>query len=277
MADPAPTIDLPHGARMPRLGLGTWPLGDREAERVVAEAIGMGYRLIDTAHAYGNEEGVGRGLRASGVPREEIFVATKLNAEWHGVREAHEAFEMSAAKLGVDWIDLLLIHWPNPRRDRYVEAFAGLVELLGEGRLRAVGVSNFKPAHLERVIGATGVAPDVNQIELNPYVSRAEARAHDEGLGSATQSWSPLGKGGGLLAEPVIVAVATAYGRSPAQVVLRWHLQLGCVPIPKSSDPGRLRENISVFDFSLGEDEMRSISALDRGEGAAVDSDVYGH
>ena len=277
MADPAPTIDLLHGARMPRLGLGTWPLGDREAERVVAEAIGMGYRLIDTAHAYGNEEGVGRGLRASGVPREEIFVATKLNAEWHGVREAHEAFEMSAAKLGVDWIDLLLIHWPNPRRDRYVEAFAGLVELTGEGRLRAVGVSNFKPAHLERVIGATGVAPDVNQIELNPYVSRAEARAYDEGLGIATQSWSPLGKGGGLLAEPVIVAVATAHGRSPAQVVLRWHLQLGCVPIPKSSDPGRLRENISVFDFSLGEDEMRSISALDRGEGAAVDSDVYGH
>ena len=277
MSGSVPTLPLLHGAAMPRIGLGTWPMGDREAERAVAEALAMGYRLVDTAHAYGNEAGVGRGLRASGVPRDEVFVITKLNAEWHGVDGAREAWEMSARALGLEWIDLMLIHWPNPRRDRYAEAFAGLVRLMDGGLLRAVGVSNFKPAHVERVVGATGILPDVNQIELNPYTARPEARAHDEALGIATQSWAPIGKGGGLLAEPAVAAVAAAHGRTPAQVVLRWHLELGCVPIPKSSDPGRLRENLAVFDFTLSEDEVRKLSELDRGEDTAVDSDVYGH
>lgn len=277
MSGAAPTLPLLHGARMPAIGLGTWPMGDRAAERAVAEALAMGYRMVDTAHAYGNEAGVGRGLRAAGVPREEVFVTTKLDAQWHGVDGAREAWEMSARALGLDWIDLMLIHWPNPRRDRYAEAFAGLVRLMEEGRLRAVGVSNFKPAHVERVIGATGIVPDLNQIELNPYTARRETRAYDAGLGIATQSWAPIGKGGALLREPAVAAIADAHGRTPAQVVLRWHVELGCVPIPKSADPGRMRENLAVFDFALAPDEAAMLSALDRGEAAAVDSDVYGH
>jgi 2,5-diketo-D-gluconate reductase A len=273
----APTLELLHGAHIPALGLGTWPMGDRETERVVAQAIGLGYRLIDTAHAYGNESGVGRGIRASGVAREELFVTTKLNAEWHGRREARNAFEMSAARLGVDYIDLFLIHWPNPWRDRYVDAFRGLDGLMEAGLVRAVGLSNFKPAHIERVIDATGLVPDVNQIELNPRVTREGPRAYHAKLGIATQSWSPLGKGGDLLAEPTITTVAARHDRTPAQVVLRWHIELGLIPIPKSSDAERLAQNLAVFDFSLTSAEVGAISALDQGESAAEDSDVYGH
>lgn len=273
----APTLELPHGARMPRLGMGTWPMGDREAERVVAEAIGLGYRLIDTAHAYGNESGVGRGVRASGVPRDEVFITTKLNAQWHGRHEARDAFEMSAARLGVDHIDLFLIHWPNPWLDRYTAAFQGLVDLMEEGRVRAVGLSNFKPAHVQRVMDATGVVPDVNQIELNPRVARQSVRAFHAEHGIVTESWSPIGKGRDLLAEPPITAAAARHDRTPAQVVLRWHVELGLIPVPKSSNPERLAQNLSVFDFSLTPEEVTAISGLDRGESAAQDSDSYGH
>jgi 2,5-diketo-D-gluconate reductase A len=274
---PAPTLELLHGARMPRLGLGTWPMGDREAERVVAEAIRLGYRMIDTAHAYGNEAGVGRGMRASGVPRDELFVTTKLNAQWHGRSEARDAFEMSVARLGIDRIDLFLIHWPNPWRDRYVDAFQGLVDLMEAGRVRAVGLSNFKPAHTERVIDATGVVPDVNQIELNPRVVRESLRTYHAEHGIVTESWSPIGKGGDLLAEPAITAIAARHDRTPAQIVLRWHIELGLIPVPKSSNPERLAQNLAVFDFSLTPAEVSAISALDRGESAAEDSDSYGH
>ena len=277
MSDLAPTVELIHGAQMPRLGLGTWPMGDREAERVVTEAIGLGYRLIDTAHAYRNEAGVGRGMRASGVAREELFITTKLNAEWHGVREAHDAFAMSAERLGVEYIDLFMIHWPNPRQDRYVAAYEGLVELMEAGRVRAVGLSNFKPAHVDRVIAATGVVPDVNQLELNPRVTREGPRAYLAEHGIVAESWSPIGKGGDLLAEPAITAIAARHSRTPAQVVLRWHLEIGAVPIPKSTHPERLRQNLEVFDFALAPDEVEAISALDRGESTAVDSDAYGH
>jgi 2,5-diketo-D-gluconate reductase A len=273
----APTLELPHGARMPHLGLGTWPMGDREAERVVAEAIGLGYRLIDTAHAYGNERGVGRGMRASGVPLDELFVTTKLNAEWHGRSEARDAFEMSAERLGVDRIDLFLIHWPNPWRNRYADAFQGLVDLMEAGLVRAVGLSNFKPEHTQRVIDATGVTPDVNQIELNPRVTREAVRAYHAERGIVTESWSPIGKGSDLLADPAITAVAARHERTPAQVVLRWHIELGLIPVPKSSNPERLAQNLAVFDFSLTPDEVSAISALDQGESAAQDSDSYGH
>ena len=237
----------------------------------------MGYRLVDTAHAYGNEAGRGPRHPRERRAREEIFVTTKLNADWHGVRRGAGGLRDERRRLGLDWIDLLLIHWPNPRRDRYVEAFAGLVELMEAGRLRAVGVSNFKPAHVERIVGATGIVPDVNQIELNPYTARREragvrrgARHRHRVVGADQQGRRAPGRAGRR-------RVADAHGRTPAQVVLRWHLELGCAPIPKSSDPGRMRENLAVFDFVLAPDEVAALSALDRGEAAAVDSDVYGH
>ena len=277
MTDLAPTIRLQHGAHMPHLGLGTSPMGDAETERAVASALEAGYRLVDTAHNYGNETGVGRGLRASGVPREEVFVTTKLNAEWHGVEKVREAFEMSAGRLGVDYLDLFLIHWPNPWLDRYVDAYTGLVRLLEEGRIRALGCSNFKPAHIDRVVEATGVVPDVNQIQLDPTLARTGPRAYHAEHGIVTEAWSPLGAGGDLLAQPAIASIAERHDRTPAQVVLRWHVQLGLVPIPKSADPERQRQNLDVFGFALAPDEMDALSALDRGEAAAADSDVTGH
>ncbi len=273
----APTVPLPHGATMPQLGLGTWPMSSAEAERAVPTAIEAGYRLVDTAYAYGNEDGVGKGLRAAGIPRGELFVTTKLNAEWHGVREVREAFADSTRKLGVEYLDLYLIHWPNPGQDRFVDAWRGLCHLLDEGLVRAIGVSNFKPAHLERLLESTGVAPDVNQIELNPYVARTEPRAFHARHGIVTQSYSPIDRGGELLREPVVAAAAERLDRTPAQVVLRWHVQQGLTVAVKSSDPGRQAENLAVFDFELTAEEMAGLSALDRGEAAATDSDTFGH
>lgn len=274
----APTVALPHGAQMPRLGLGTWPMDDRAAETAVATAIELGYRLVDTAENYGNERGVGRGLKASGVPRAELFVTTKFNKRWHGVELAAEAFERSADRLGLDHVDLLLIHWPNPRQDRYVQAWQGLARLLDEGRVRAIGTSNFKPAHLERIIAETGVVPDVNQVQLSPMVTRESTRALHARHGIVTQSWSPIGgEGNDVLRDPVVAAIAERHGRTPAQVVLRWHLELGLTAVPKSSDPGRLRENLDIFDFTLSADEVASLTALDRGDAAGADSDAFGH
>ena len=272
-----PTVALAHGASMPTLGLGTWPLNDAEAERAVAHAVEAGYRLIDTAYAYGNERGVGKGLRASGIPREQLFVTTKLNGQWHGYEAAQEAFAASADRLGLDYVDLYLIHWPVPQQDRYVDAWRGLVKLLADGLVRAIGVSNFKPSHLDRVLAATGVAPDVNQIELDPTHTRAESRAYHAAHGIVTESWSPLGQGGALLSDPVIAAIAERAGKTPAQVVLRWHLELGFVAIPKSADPDRQRENLDVFDFTLGDEDVAAISALDQGDGTVTDSDSFGH
>ncbi|MFC4537012.1 aldo/keto reductase [Sphaerisporangium dianthi] len=279
MAVPAaPTVKLVNGASIPAIGLGTYPMTDSEAEVVVADAIQAGYRLFDTAYAYGNEVGVGRGLRAGGVPREELFVTTKLNGEWHGYEAAQEAFQASADRLGVDYVDLYLIHWPLPREDRFVEAWKGLVKLLRDGRVRAIGVSNFKPAHIDRIVAETGVVPDVNQIQLNPAVTREAARAYHAAQGIVTQSWSPLGgQGAGSLGEEVVTGLAERYGKTPAQIVLRWHLDLGLITVPKSATPERVRANIDVFDFALTAEEVAAISALDRGEAAAVDSDVFGH
>jgi 2,5-diketo-D-gluconate reductase A len=274
----APTVMLRSGVAMPRIGLGTWPMDDAEAETVIATALGLGYRLIDTAENYGNERGVGRGIKASGVPREDVFVTTKFNKRWHGVDLAREAFERSAERLGLEYLDLLLIHWPNPGQDRYVAAWEGLLRLLEEGLVRAIGTSNFKPAHLERIITGTGVAPDVNQIQLSPLLTRDGARGYHAGKGIVTESWSPLGGAGtDALREPLIVELAERYGRTPAQVVLRWHVELGLVAIPKSSNLERLRQNLDVFDFPLAEADVAAISALDQGEDAAADSDAFGH
>jgi 2,5-diketo-D-gluconate reductase A len=273
----SPTLVLEHGALMPQLGLGTWPMSSREVECAVIAAVEVGYRLFDTAYAYGNEEGVGRGLRACGLPREQLFVTTKLDGPWHGFNEVQEAWTASAGRLGVDYIDMYLIHWPLPAQDRYVDAFRGLGALLADGRVRAIGGSNFKPAHLERVLAETGIVPDVNQIQLSPYTTRDAARAYHAEHGIVTQSWSPLGLGRELLHEPVIVQIAQRHGRSTAQIVLRWHVALGLSAVPKSGRPERMAANIDIFDFELSQDEVAAISALDRGESHADDSDVIGH
>jgi 2,5-diketo-D-gluconate reductase A len=272
-----PTLTLANGVAMPSLGLGTSPMGDRAAEEIVAAALRGGYRLIDTAENYRNEGGVGRGIRASGVDRDEVFVTTKFNERWHGEAEARQAFANAAERLGLAHIDLLLIHWPNPQKDRYVDAWKGLLSLLEDGSVRAIGVSNFKPAHLDRLLEATGVAPHVNQIQLDPTRSRPEERAYHAAHGIVTESWSPIGAGAGLLADPRIVDLARRRSKTPAQIVLRWHVQLGLVPIPKTSKPERLAENRAVFDFELTQPDLEELGALDRHDEGVMDSDRFGH
>ena len=260
---------------MPRIGLGTWPMGDEEAERAIGAAIPLGYRLIDTAARYGNERGVGRAVAAAPVPREDLFVTTKLRGAQHGYHEALAGFEESRARLGLDFVDLFLIHWPLPRIDRYVEAWRAFVNLRERGLARSIGVSNFTAPQIERLQGETGVLPAVNQVELHPDLAQAGLRGLHAARGIVTQSWSPLGARSDLLSNPVIEGIARGRGRSPAQVVLRWHLQVGAVPIPKSSDPARLAENIDVFGFELDDADMAALAALDRGRRLGGDPDVY--
>jgi 2,5-diketo-D-gluconate reductase A len=272
------TVILTHGAALPRIGLGTWPMDDAETERAVASAIEAGYRLVDTAENYGNERGVGLGIRASGLSSSDVFVTTKFNKRWHGRDLVGDACARSAERLGVDVIDLLLMHWPNPGQDRYVEAWEGMVALLESGAVRAIGTSNFKPAHLTRIIEATGVTPDVNQVQLSPLVTRGAVRSFDAQHQIVTQSWSPFGGSGtDVLRERAVIDLAERHGRTPAQIVLRWNLQLGLATVPKTSDPDRMRSNLDVFDFTLSTSEVDALSGLDRGETAAVDSDRFGH
>jgi 2,5-diketo-D-gluconate reductase A len=252
-------------------------MGDEETEVTVARAIDAGYRLIDTAENYRNERGVGRAIRATDVDRGELFITTKFNKNWHGYHEVEDAFAGSAERLGLDYIDLLLIHWPVPAQDRYVDAWRGMIRLLEDGRVRAIGVSNFKPAHIDRLLDATGVAPHVNQVQLNPYVVRETERSYHVAHGIFTEAWSPIGKGRDLLGEPAVVSLAERHSKTSAQVVLRWHVQQGLIPIPKTSNPQRLVENADVFDFELTAEEMATLSALDRRGEGAVDSDRIGH
>ena len=272
----APTVTLPHGLELPTLGLGTWPMDDAGAAVAVRTAIESGYRLVDTAENYRNEAGVGQGLRDSGVAREDVVVTTKLNRRWHSVEGVRQAWENSVRLLGVDYIDVFLIHWPNPDQDTYAQAWEGLGQLLEEGKVRAIGTSNFKPAHLDRIVAATGVVPDVNQINLNPYALRTESVAANAAHGTVTESWSPI-KPASMLAEPAIVAAADAHGVTPAQVVLRWHTQHGYVPIPKSSHPARQAQNLAIFGFTLTDAELAAIDALDKGESHVTDSERFGH
>ena len=272
-----PTITLANGVQMPAIGLGTSPMGNEETQTTVAAAIAAGYRLIDTAENYRNEEGVGRGIRDSGIDRSELFITTKFNKEWHSVEGAQQAFANSAERLGLDYIDLLLIHWPNPGLDRYVEAWKGLIKLLEDGKVRSIGVSNFKTAHIDRLIAETGVAPHVDQIQYNPYIVREADRAYHAEKGIVTETWSPIGRGSELLGDSVITEIAGKHGKTPAQVVLRWHVQQGMIPIPKTSNKQRLAENIDVFGFELTDEEMSRITGLDRGGAGAADSDVTGH
>jgi 2,5-diketo-D-gluconate reductase A len=273
---PAPTVTLANGVEMPRLGLGTWPMNDAEAAVAVAGALRMGYRLIDTAENYENERGVGEGIRASGISRAEVFVTTKFNRKWHSVDGARQACEASLERLGLDYIDLLLVHWPNPDQDRYVEAYQGLARLLDAGLVRSIGTSNFKPAHLQRLFDL-GLVPHVNQIQLDPYHLRNDLVAIHRAKGIVTETWSPIGRGNQMLADPAITAAAERLGRTAAQVVLRWHVQQGFIPTPKSADPVRQAQNLDVFGFTLSDDEMAAIGALDRPDPTMFDADSFGH
>ncbi|WP_411151821.1 aldo/keto reductase [Streptomyces sp. A30] len=255
-----PTHTLNDGTTIPALGLGTWPMDDTQAEQAVRGALEAGYRLVDTATNYRNETGVGRGLAGSGVPREEIVVTTKLPGRHHGYEETLASFEESRTRLGLDQVDLYLIHWPLPRVDKYVDSWKAMIRLREEGLVRSIGVSNFTAQHIERLEKETGVLPAVNQIELHPFLPQDELRAFHAGKGVVTESWSPLGRGTALLDDPAVVAVAEAHGVTPGQVVLRWHVQLGAIPIPKSADPERRRRNLDVFGFELDAAQIAAIA-----------------
>ncbi|MET7537789.1 aldo/keto reductase [Streptomyces sp. NPDC058293] len=257
-----PPIILNNGVEMPQLGFGVWQVPDAEAEKAVATALEAGYRSIDTAAIYGNEEGTGKAVAASGIAREKLFVTTKLWNADHGYDAALRAFDASLDKLGLDYLDLYLIHWPLPSKDSYVDTYKALEKIYADGRAKAIGVSNFLPEHLERLLGETSIIPAVNQIELHPHLQQRAAREFHAEQGIATEAWSPLGQGKGLLEVPAIVAIAQKHGRTPAQIVLRWHVQLGNVVIPKSVTPSRIVENIAVFDFELDVEDIAAISAL---------------
>ncbi|HEX2313438.1 MAG TPA: aldo/keto reductase [Thermomonospora sp.] len=269
-----PNITLNNGVPMPQLGYGVWQVEDAEAEKAVATALDVGYRSIDTAALYYNEEGVGRAVRSSGVPRDELFVTTKLWNTEHEYDRALAAFDQSMGRLGLDVLDLYLIHWPVPAQDRYMDAWRALERLYQDGRVRAIGVSNFTVATLTRVLDEGDVPPAVNQIELHPMLAQAELRAFHQEYGIATEAWSPLGQGRGLLEEPVLVRLSARHGRTPAQIVLRWHLQLGNVVIPKSVTPARIAENFDVFGFELTDEDMAEIAALDTGRRLGPDPDT---
>ena len=261
----APEVDLVGGSAMPQLGFGVFQIPPEDTTAAVAHALRTGYRSVDTAAAYRNERGVGEAIRDSGLERDAVFVTTKLWNNSHGRDAAQEAFEKSLGRLGLDQVDLYLIHWPVPGQDLYVETWEALIGLRDQGRARAIGVSNFEIEHLERIIEATGVVPAVNQVELHPHFQQPELRRFHAEHEIATEAWSPLAQGA-VLEDEAVTRLASEHGKTPAQVVLRWHLQLGNVVIPKSATPERIEENFDVFDFELDDDAMRGIEALDRSE-----------
>ncbi|WP_405386081.1 aldo/keto reductase [Streptomyces sp. NBC_01102] len=268
-----PNVTLNNGITIPQLGFGVFQVPDDETTAAVSSALDAGYRSIDTAAVYGNEAGVGRALADSGLPREELFVTTKLWNADQGYDSTLAAFDTGLAKLGLDFVDLYLIHWPTPARDLYLDTWRALEKLVADGRIRAAGVSNFRPAHLRRLMDGSSLVPAVNQIELHPGLQQNELRALHAEHGIATEAWSPLAQGA-LLDDEVLVALAERHGKSPAQVVLRWHLQLGNVVIPKSVTPARIRQNIDVFDFELPDADMDAIAGLDRGMRTGPDPDT---
>jgi 2,5-diketo-D-gluconate reductase A len=264
--DPAmmPLVELNNGQRIPQLGLGVYKLEPIMAANVVASAIETGYRRIDTAALYLNEVEVGEGIRQSSVPRDEIYVTTKIWHEHHGYDEALRAIDESLDRLNIDYVDMVLIHWPAPAQNKYVETWAAFQHAATLGKVRGIGVSNFHPMHLHRLIETGGALPALNQVELHPALQQPEVRAYNSSHGIATEAWSPLARGR-FHNEAVILAIAKKHGKTPTQVIIRWHIELGNLVIPKTSHPDRLLENISVFDFALDERDMAAIAELDSG------------
>jgi 2,5-diketo-D-gluconate reductase A len=274
VSDPVPDVPIAPSEQIPQLGFGVFQVPPKETEVAVAEALSVGYRHIDTAAAYRNEGGVGQALHASGIDRDELFVTTKCWNDDQGYEQARRACRASLERLELNHLDLYLIHWPVPAHDQYVETWKAFVELQAEGLVRSIGVSNFQAEHLERVIAETGVTPAINQVELHPYFQQVGLRREHERLGVVTEAWSPLGQGLELH-DPAIVEVAQAHGKTPAQTIIRWHLQLGNVVIPKSVTPARIRENFEVFDFELSGEQMDAIAALDAGTRIGPDPDTF--
>lgn len=273
MTHAIPLLDLNDGHKAPQLGFGVFQIPNDETARAVDTALKSGYRSLDTAAIYKNEEGVRQGIERAGVARSDIFLTTKLWNSEQGFDSTLRAFDVSVKKLGVDYLDMYLIHWPVPKHDRYVDTWKAFIRLREEGRIRSIGVSNFQPGHLERIIRETGVTPVVNQIELHPDFAQNDVVAANRKHKVITEAWSPLGQGGDLLKNDTLVALAKKHDKSPAQVVLRWHVQLGHMVIPKSATPERIRSNIDVFGFQLSEEDMAAIAKLDAGKRMGPHSD----
>jgi 2,5-diketo-D-gluconate reductase A len=271
----APAYALNDGNSIPAIGLGTYGLNEQAGIAAIVSAIDEGYRLIDTAYNYGNEDVVGEAIRRTAVDRSDLVITTKLPGRHHGFDETLASLDESRKRLDLDWVDLYLIHWPNPRIDKYVDSWRAMIRLREKGLVRSIGVSNFTPTMLDRLERETGVVPVVNQVELHPYFPQQELRAYHREHGIRTESWTPLAKHSELLQASVITAIAAEHGVSPAQVVLRWHVELETVPIPKSSDAARRRENLDVFSFGLSSDEVEAISALSRGRLWGADPDTH--
>jgi diketogulonate reductase-like aldo/keto reductase len=269
-----PQVPLRGAEQIPQLGFGVFQIPPAQTEEVVAQALVSGYRHIDTAAAYRNEGAVGQAIRSANLDRSEMFVTTKCFNDDHGYEQAKRALAASLERLEMEHVDLYLIHWPVPAHDNYVETWKAFIEMRAEGLARSIGVSNFQPAHLERVIKETGETPAINQIELHPYFQQRGLRREHEQLGIVTEAWSPLAQGK-VLEDPAIVAIAKAHGKTPGQAVIRWHLQLGNVVIPKSVTPARIEENFDVFDFELSAAEMASIDGLDQGMRIGPDPDTF--
>ena len=272
-----PTYDLNDGTTLPAIGFGTYPLRGEDGTAAMVSALEAGYRMLDTAVNYENESEVGEALRRSGLPRDEVVVASKIPGRHHGYDDAIASVRGSLERLGVERTDLHLIHWPNPSQGKYVEAWRALVQLQRDGLVRSIGVSNFTEEHLTRIIDDTGVVPVVNQVELHPRFPQAGMREVHERLGVRTEAWSPMGKRRAPLEEGGVTAAAQAHGVSPGQVILRWHVQLGSLPIPKSADPQRQRENLDVFGFELTSEEMDAISGLAEDDGRLFGGDPDTH
>ncbi|WP_333768389.1 aldo/keto reductase [Streptomyces sp. IBSBF 2435] len=271
-----PGLTLNNGIAIPQLGFGTYQIEPQDTREAVRTALDIGYRHIDTAQMYGNEKEVGQAVRDSGLPRGEVFVTSKLNNGHHAYGDALSAFARTLDDLGLEYLDLFLIHWPLPEVGDYVETWKALEEILRSGRVKAIGVSNFQPHHVERLLEETGTVPAVNQIEVHPYLTQDDVRAFDTAHGIATEAWSPIAQGK-VLDDPVITAIAERLDRTPAQVTLRWHLQRGDIVFPKSVTPARVAENFRLFDFDLTQDDVDAISALDRGERTGPDPDTFNY